>query len=149
MSKPEAKDRHAGLLRNHGLKVTANRLVILDLLDQATEPQSAKAIMEHASAVRAMDRVTVYRALETLFKAGMVARDLAGGRAWLYHLTAGPDKKQHPHFHCSDCGSLACLPADTVKLDLKRLEDVFPAQVDHLRISLDGVCPDCLAKAGN
>lgn len=149
MDRETKPDKYAGLLRSNGLKVTPTRLLVLKFLDRAEGPQSAEAIHGQASAVRPTDKVTVYRNLEALYQAGLVERARAGGRAWLYHLIAALGHENHPHFHCSGCGSLQCLPPDTVNLDYDRLQSIFPARLDHLRISLDGVCPKCLAEKSN
>lgn len=146
MSRKVRQDRYVELLRGRGLKVTPTRLLVLRILDKTQGPQSAEAIREQASTVRPTDKVTVYRTLETLYRAGLVERARSGGRAWLYHLIAALGHENHPHFHCSGCGSLKCLPPDMVSLDHDRLKRVFPARLDHLRISLDGICPKCLAE---
>ncbi len=141
-------EKFAKLLRDKGLKATPTRLMVLLVLDQAVSPQSADEIHGQAQGARPTDRVTVYRTLDAFYSAGLVERTRAGGAAWLYHLASVLGHDSHPHFHCSGCGVLRCLPADTVSVDLKRLKSVFPAQLDHLTISLDGLCPRCLAKKG-
>jgi Fe2+ or Zn2+ uptake regulation protein len=148
MAKHNQTDYFSEMLRSKGLKATSTRLVILELLDKASKPQSSASVYQQAKAIRPVDRVTVYRTMEAFYQAGLLERDRAGGRSWLYHMVAGPDHERHPHFRCSGCGSLECLPPKTVKLDMERLKDVFPAQVDHFRVSLEGVCPKCLAKGG-
>lgn len=147
MADPGGKQRYTAWLRDSGLKATPTRLLVLQCLDLAPEPLSAGDIHARAGQVRPTDRVTVYRTLESLYRAGLAERTRSGdGRAWLYHLIAAPDHGNHPHFHCTGCGALECLPPETVNLDLKRLKRVFPARLEHLSISLNGLCPACLAK---
>ena len=136
----------AGLLRKKGLKATPTRLLVLDILDRGIGPKSADEIYEEARATRPIDRVTVYRNLDAFYGAGLVERTRVSGAAWLYHAASAMGHANHPHFHCSGCGTLRCLPPDSVNVDLERIRSIFPAQLDHLRISLDGVCPQCLAK---
>ena len=136
----------AELLRSKGLKSTPTRLIIMDLLEKADKPQSSRSVYIQAKAIRPVDRVTVYRTMQAFYQAGLLERARAGGRSWLYHLVAGGEHQRHPHFLCSGCGALECLPPKTVKLDMERLKNSFPAQVDHFRVSLEGVCPQCLAK---
>jgi Fur family ferric uptake transcriptional regulator len=146
MDREMKADKYVEVLRSRRLKATPTRLLVLEILDRAQGPQSAEVIHEQASTHRPTDKVTVYRTLEALYRAGLVEKARAGGRAWLYHLIAALGHENHPHFLCSGCGSLECLPPDTVNLDYDRLRSVFPARLDHLRISLDGVCPKCLAE---
>ena len=137
-------DEYADLLREKGLKATRTRLLVLEILGRAEKPQNAASIREQAAAQGPVDKVTVYRTLEALFQAGLLDR-VGGERAWHYHLVAGPDHGSHPPFpHCTGCGAFKCLPPEALSLDLARLKEAFPAQVDHLQVNLEGVCPDCL-----
>jgi hypothetical protein len=40
----------------------------------------------------------------------------------------------------------SCLEPGLVKLDYARLKNHYPAQVDHLEVTLEGLCPACLAR---
>jgi len=137
---------HEALLRRCGLKATRTRLAVLSVLHGAGQPQSTEAIHRAAVRLGPIDLVTVYRTLESFHQAGLVERVRAGVRTWRYHLSLEPDHPSHPHFYCSGCGKLKCLPREVIRFDLERLKESFPAQVDHLQISLEGVCPDCLAR---
>ena len=137
-------EHYAGLLRERGLKATRTRILVLEILGRAQNPQNAAAIRKEANSRGPVDKVTVYRTLEALFQAGLLDR-VGGERAWHYHLIVGPDHNRHPHFHCTDCGAFKCLPPEALSLDMARLKAAFPARVDHLQVNLEGVCPDCLA----
>lgn len=132
------------LLRDNGLKVTRTRLAVLGVLGRAHKPQSTQAILGEVREVGPADRVTVYRSLETFFKAGLVERVQAGDKAWRYHLSADHAHPRHPHFYCSGCGMLQCLPPDTLKLDLDQVSRVLGGRVEHCSVSLEGVCRRCL-----
>lgn len=137
---------YPGLLRDHGLKPTAQRLAVMNVLGRARQPLSAGEILEPAGESGPIDRVTVYRCLEALYRVGLAARLKAGGRgAWRYHLIIEPDHPAHPHFFCHSCGCLTCLDPQTVDLDMESIRRGFPARFSQLEIRLEGVCPDCLA----
>ena len=138
--------RHDRLLKTHGLKRTKARLAVLAVLDSAHHPRSTAWVHRAASALEPMDRVTAYRTLEAFHRSGLVERVRAGGRTWRYHLSLEPDRPSHPHFYCSGCGRLECLPRDIVSVDLERLRKDYPALVEHLQVNLEGFCPACLAK---
>ncbi len=135
------------LMRSAGVRPTARRLAVLSIIGAAGRPVTARQILERAGIEIAIDRVTVYRALQGLYEAGLIERVKAGDRSWAYHLTVSPSHPRHPHFYCTACGDLTCLDAASAKLDINRLQEIFPAQVVHLEIRLEGVCPDCLAQA--
>lgn len=142
-----AEERYHRLLKTQGLKKTKARLAVLAVLDSAHRPRSVDSIHQDASRLELMDRVTVYRTLEAFHRSGLVERVRVGGRTWRYHLSLEPDHPSHPHFYCSGCGKLECLPMDIVSVDLDRMRKDYPARVEHLQINLEGFCPACLAKS--
>jgi Fur family transcriptional regulator, ferric uptake regulator len=136
------------LLKSKGLKVTKARLAVLAVLDVADRPRSTDFVHRAAAGLEPMDRVTVYRTLESFHRSGLVERVRAGDRTWRYHLSLEPDRIAHPHFYCSGCGKLECLPRDIVRVDLERMAKDYPARVEHLQINLEGFCPACLEREG-
>ena len=134
------------LLTEAGLKPTSRRLLLLSVLEEGEKPLSATELFKKARQKGPIDRVTVYRLLETFFKAGLLDRLKSGSRSFCYHLVAGPGRESHPHFYCKACGVKSCLEPGLVKLDYSRLKDLYPAQVDHLEVTLEGLCPACLAR---
>ncbi len=136
------------LLAEAGLRATPRRLAVLDCLGRAGRPLSAGEVHRRVRPRQPLDRVTAYRVLEDLGRAGLVARIEAGPRGRRYHLLNPPRHPAHPHFYCTVCGRLLCLEAGVVKLDLARLAGEFPARVENLSVSLEGVCPQCLARQG-
>ncbi len=141
-----ATRRYDRLLKGCGLRKTKARLAVLAVLDSAQSPRSTDSVHRAASELEPMDRVTAYRTLESFHRSGLVERVRAGGRTWRYHLSLEPDRPSHPHFYCSRCGRLECLPQDIVSVDLERMKKEYPARVEHLQVNLEGFCPACLAK---
>ena len=137
---------HEKLIRDCGFKITKARLAVMAVLDSASRPRSVDWVHQAALEQGPLDRVTVYRTLESFHQAGLVERVRAGDRTWRYHLALEPDRPAHPHFFCSCCGKLECLPQDIVRVDLERMKEEYPARVEHLQINLEGFCPDCLAR---
>lgn len=94
-------------LRDTGNKVTRQRKSLLECLDQATIPLSARAIMEHTERAIDMDnldQVTVYRILETFKELGIVHQVFPSGDYLLCdHL--GCHHGVHVMLHCSTCGT--------------------------------------------
>ncbi len=105
-------------LREAGLRVTEQRLRVFEALQKAARP------MSHPEMVAllpqdGMDRTTVYRILMDLTERGLAHRRDLGDHVWRFDLR-GPDARRHeqnhPHFSCTECGALECLPADAVTL---------------------------------
>jgi Fur family transcriptional regulator, ferric uptake regulator len=106
-------------LRAAGLRVTSGRVAVIRRLIQAGTPLSHAEVCELVAHAR-IDRATVYRTLVDLTDAGIVRRTDLGDHVWRFEWLGGEPRAHaadsHPHFVCSDCGAVACLPADAVSL---------------------------------
>lgn len=88
----------------------------------------------------------MYRNLVELVKAGLARRRDLGDHVWRFEAAgARPGGKDHPHFLCTSCGSLACL--DTLKVSLRRGVRVPRAlKDDAVEILVKGLCDECQGK---
>ena len=130
------------LLRNHGFRATALRHELLQVL------QASDRALTHAELVERLahdvDRVTVFRALNAFEEAGLVHRVLDNSGVGRFascagDCSAGHHKDAHAHFHCSNCGSVFCLP--TVELPKVRVPRGFKLQ--GAQLELEGTCKAC------
>lgn len=105
------------MLSSRGIRVTDQRMVILRELARTRAPTSHPELTERLSGER-LDRATVYRNLLALTEAGLLVRTQLGDNVWRFELPLSPTARhgEHPHFVCSDCGNVACLPAGSVAL---------------------------------
>jgi Fur family ferric uptake transcriptional regulator len=132
-------------LQAAGLRVTPGRLAVLELLSQAPQPLTHGEVMEHLGSDR-FDRATVYRNLTALSDVGLLHRMDIGDHRWRYELTAsdsgtptGTDGVSHPHFICTDCGTVRCLDG-SVSLDALGVHQSSRRPVE---VQLRGLCEDC------
>jgi Fur family transcriptional regulator, ferric uptake regulator len=106
-------------LRAVGLRVTSGRVAVARGMIQARTPLSHAEVCELVAQAR-MDRATVYRTLVDLTDAGIVRRTDLGDHVWRFEWVGDEQPahtaEAHPHFVCSDCGAVACLPADAVSV---------------------------------
>lgn len=128
------------ILRNFDLKSTPARLTILSYLSEQQAPQAVEDIISHiASEHKAVDRVTVYRILETFFQKGLIKRLELGEGKYRYEL-AGED---HHHLICESCGAIE----DISDCNISELEKEIVHKKKFLvkRHSLEffGVCRSC------
>lgn len=130
-------------IRGAGLRSTAPRVAVLRELEAATSPLS------HADLVDALghagyDRVTIYRNLTDLTEAGLVVRADLGDHVWRFELLRA-DKAHsgnHPHFTCTDCGTVSCLPEQSVRLtSTKGAPKAVAARA--VEVHLRGLCDRC------
>lgn len=105
--KGHSLERWIKKLRESGNKVTRQRKGLLQCLFDATQPLSARAIMqitESSEALSTLDQVTVYRILETFRELGIVHQVFPSGDYLLCdHL--GCSHGVHVMLHCSSCSS--------------------------------------------
>ncbi len=130
-------------IRSAGLRSTAPRVAVLRELENATSP------MSHADLVDALggegyDRVTIYRNLTDLTEAGLVVRADLGDHVWRFELKRAGDEHRgsHPHFTCTDCGTVACLPEESVRITSSK---GVPRAVSQraVEVQLRGLCDGC------
>ncbi len=88
------------LLKTHGLRVTNKRVSILVALDQSKRPLSVMQLLE---ALPAIDRVTLYRALDAFTDLGITRQIDFGDRAKYFELDRGDD---HHHITCLECHAI-------------------------------------------
>lgn len=144
--KPSAQETHSAVIRGAGLRVTQPRLAVLQVLTKSARPLSHGDLID-ALAGQGFDRVTLYRNLNDLAEAGIVTRTEVGDRVWRFELRghrSGDEAHSgtHPHFTCTDCGSVACLPENVVRINKSnRLPRAVREQ--SFEVSLRGVCDRC------
>jgi Fur family ferric uptake transcriptional regulator len=142
-AKPSSQDAHAVTIREAGLRVTQPRLAVMQVLEKQRGPLS------HADLINALDgqgfdRVTLYRNLNDLADAGIVARTEVGDHVWRFELRKAAEAHSgvHPHFTCTDCGSVSCLPGDAVQI-VRTGRVPKSVREQTVEVSLRGVCDRC------
>jgi Fur family transcriptional regulator, ferric uptake regulator len=127
------------MLKASGLYRTRARVAILAVLLKASRPLTQEQIADGLHPRH--DKVTIYRTLASLLRAGLVHRALTGGKTWQFELGHRCKEHQcHPHFTCTRCGSTHCLP------DLEPPLTRGPYQgfvIERQQILFEGLCPQC------
>lgn len=124
-------------LRTGGLKVTAARLDLLDILKHVKKPLSIKDMARHLGEV---DLVTLYRNVESLENLGIVKQIALKDRQSYYELTAG---EHHHHLVCTNCGRLEDIKIDEITLNKTFLKNHgFNKVTDH-SLEFFGICNKC------
>lgn len=139
---PETAASRRTLLRDAGLRATAARLAVLDVLISAGAPLSHGEVVR-ALAGRAVDRATVYRNLIDLADAGLATRGDLGDHVWRFAAAgAGHGQARHPHFVCRGCGRVQCLPDTRVRVAAGN-DAPEALRGDEVEIQIRGLCDDC------
>jgi Fur family transcriptional regulator, ferric uptake regulator len=135
-------DRSAHLLSEHGLKNTPVRRKVLSFMEER------KHAVSHAELEGAFngdaDRVTLYRALNTLEEKGIVHKVLGRDGIARYALcqddcTVHRHDDQHLHFHCNTCKNVFCLAVD----DYPEVNLPSGFMLSKIQLSAEGICDNC------
>ncbi|WP_395709837.1 Fur family transcriptional regulator [Reyranella sp.] len=100
-------DRLEQLCRERGVKLTIQRRIVLEVLEAATDHPSANEIHRRARHDRPVGAATVYRALNRLAAAGLIARLVFKDGKVRYERVG-----RTPHPHLIDVGSGAVVEVD-------------------------------------
>ena len=131
------------LLSRHGIKPTANRVVILRTLAAGCRPMSMRELeME----IFSIDKSNIFRAL-AVFRARRlvhVIEDGDGGTRYelCYSHDEDNDEDEHMHFFCECCHQTSCLP-DLPAPEVSLPEGYWLHSVNCL---IKGICPTCARK---
>lgn len=134
-------ERHCvELLEEHGVKPTANRIVVVKALASADRPLS---LSELEYKILSIDKSGVFRAL-TLFREHHVVHVIEdGGDGVRYELCHshhdGVDDDLHVHFYCEHCRRTFCL--EEISIPEVSLPEGF--MMTSVNFMVKGICPDC------
>lgn len=140
--RPKGDDALRATIRAAGLRVTPGRIAVLKLLQERGRPMSHAEVASELEG-DSWDRATVYRNLIDLVRAELVRRTDVGDHTWRFERREEQHgKEDHPHFVCSDCGSVECLPE--IELSVKTRSQVPRAlRKRRVEVQLKGLCDDC------
>lgn len=129
------------ILESLQIRPTANRILVVKELSQATHPVSLADI--EASLNYSMDKASIFRVLELFAAKDLVHVIEDGSRALKYELCHNGAHHsiddQHVHFYCERCHETYCL--ESVNIPSVAIPEGYrPHAVNYL---IKGLCPKC------
>lgn len=135
-----ADARCTGALRDAGLRVTTQRLVIHRALHELGRHATAEEVRRQtADRLPALSLPTVYAALDVLTKLGLARRVDGVGDCTLYD----PRTDGHAHFRCSGCGAVLDVDAALDPEPVLAAARAAGLHTDGVAITLAGRCAAC------
>lgn len=128
------------LLERVGLRKTASRVAVLQLLAGAAAPLTHAEVAERLEAA-GFGAPTVFRCLNDLAETGLAVRIDLGDHVWRFAFHES-GQAEHAHFICVDCGKATCLPNQAVRLPTGGKGGVREVG-DVTEVILKGHCKDC------
>lgn len=134
-------------LRAHGLRMTRQRQVIAEVLQKAGEHLDAPEVLRRARLqLPGLHLATVYRALESLKKLGIIDElDLMHVRGSGHYYEARTDK-DHMHFTCQRCGGVFEIQTPLFERLKGQIEGKHGLTIRVARLELGGYCGPCASK---
>jgi Fur family ferric uptake transcriptional regulator len=137
------EERYVTMLEAHDIKATANRLIVLRMLDGAGRPMS---LSELEYKILSIDKSGIFRTLSLFREQHLVHVIEDGGDGVRYELCHSRhdeiDDDLHVHFYCEQCHQTYCLehiPVPGIELP----EGFVMASVNYM---VKGTCPHCAYK---
>ena len=140
---PHPEEDPVALMQAHGIKPTANRILILRALLEEHRPLS---MIEIETLLESVDKSIISRTLSTFREHRLLHTLEDGGGSLRYEVChcaeEEADTDRHVHFHCEVCGKTFCLE----QIPVPAVD--FPAgfEVHNANYMAQGVCPDCRSR---
>ena len=138
-----ATEKPEELLREHGLRVTATRLAVLNVLSTAPHADADLILQGVRAAIGSASVQAIYDVLTALTNAGVVRRIEPAGHPTRYEMRVGDN---HHHLVCRSCGTLAdvdCAAGHTPCLNPISNNGFI---VDEAEVVYWGTCGNCQRK---
>jgi Fur family transcriptional regulator, ferric uptake regulator len=134
------------ILRQYNLKNTAIRLTVLEVLLKSRVALSHSDITERLNH-DLIDKVTLYRTLNTFTEKGLTHKVPTKDRNWLYaiydeDLLHPETDHYHAHFVCNKCEKIYCLPVEE-RAGMHRISHKMGFMITSSEVRLHGLCPIC------
>lgn len=131
------------LLTNYGLRKTAFRKKLLKLFQDSKETLTVEYIKDKIG--RKNDKVTIYRALSTFEKRGLIHQVPDKNNLSRYALcnskcNSSHHIHHHAHFICDNCDNTFCIE----EYDLPKIKKIKGFKFKKLELIIQGSCPKCL-----
>ena len=133
------------LLHSRDLKATNSRL---ELLVNMQQYENAMPFSKIQKVINYVDRVTLYRTIETLSNQGIIHQAYKDNNEIYYALcgeNCNREEHQHEHIHfkCKTCKSVTCQEIS------KKFKIVLPEyEIHQISIHVNGICKKCNIKKG-
>jgi Fur family transcriptional regulator, ferric uptake regulator len=133
-------DEFTARLHARGFRMTPQRLVILNVLQQADRHLSPLEIyLQARQAMPGLTEATVYRTLSFLNEQGLALAAHIGSGQLVYEIGG----RDHHHLICRQCGQEREIPHEALQALYRQFEATTGYQIDSLHVTFFGRCPNC------
>jgi Fur family transcriptional regulator, stress-responsive regulator len=130
------------LLREAGLRVTRQRLAVLDALVDLAHADTDQVITAVRRELPEVSHQAVYDALRTLTATGLARRIQPNGSVARYEARVGDN---HHHLVCRSCGAITDVDCAVGHVPCLTASDDHGFVIDEAEVIYWGLCPTCSA----
>ncbi len=131
-------------LKEKGIRLTRQRQILLDLIDQSGQHLDAERLFRMAKEKDPkLNRVTVYRTLKLLKEGGLVDELDLMHFSGDQHFYETRTKQEHAHVICLRCGKVEEFFGDPLQRLRRQIESVLGFQILIARTEVGGYCAHC------
>ena len=131
-------------LSQHGMRLTRQRQILLDLIDKTGQHLDAESLFQLAREIDPkLNRVTVYRTLKLLKEGGLVDELDLMHQAGEQHYYETRRKQEHAHVICLGCGKVEEFFGEPLQRLRRQIESHFGFQIVLARTEVGGYCSHC------
>ncbi len=131
-------EKYENLLRNSNIKVTPQRLAIVEELDGHVHMSIEELYEAIKKKFPSISLATVYKNINAMMDQGFMQEVKVPGQKSKYELTKAP----HSHVVCENCGKV-----EDIALDLEKVTqdaaNMTRYEVRGKALILSGICPAC------
>lgn len=141
MSLEAAREKFRDRLAEDGLRITNQRLAILEAALAREEHFTAEELLEHARAIDvSVSRATVYRALPILVASGIL-REIDIGKNIKFYFAAPDDAALKAQVICDDCNKIFEINAPFLEWYGKSVASKVGLEPVGQRLQVNARCP--------
>ena len=126
------------LLKQHQLKVTPQRVGILDMMHNAGHITIENLFEQIKKQFTSISLATLYKNINSMLDSSLITEVKAPNYKTHYEIT----KEPHAHFVCTSCGEHKDVAFDMNNL-CKNLVDETTYEVAKTSVIVSGLCPKC------
>jgi Fur family ferric uptake transcriptional regulator len=144
----DKQERFKTLLKQNGLKVTTQRITILEALESRPDKHlTAEEIYECVKHKNPdIGLATVYRTIQLLAELNLIDKLNLGDGFVRYEIGRHDnDDKEHHHHHliCNECGTVLTFQGDLLDALEEKIQEAMNFEVVDHEVKLFGYCKDC------
>jgi Fur family ferric uptake transcriptional regulator len=131
-------------LKQQGVRLTRQRQILLDLIDQSGQHLDAERLFQLGREKDPkLNRVTVYRTLKLLKAGGLVDELDLMHQSGDQHYYETRLKQEHAHVICLRCGKIEEFFGDPLKKMREQIASHFGFEIVLARTEVGGYCAHC------